>query len=164
MDFFAARDEYRKKRKEERNKISQYLRNCGRFKETKIYVKADSGSKKYKSGGRLTNDYDLSDWLWINIKLNSVNMLLSLQTFDCDPNTGNLHVLMDRIGIYVYTGEYSSVDACYNMMITDVELPVNDNDLEKLAKMIDDLSKCEIYKLHNQLTTTKNKFNLINSK
>ena len=90
---------------------------------------------------------------------------MSLQTFDYDPKTGNLHVLMDRIGIYVYGDNYSAVDARENMMITKFELPLNENELKELAEIIIELSKCELYKMQDkmqaQLAKIKKTCNLI---
>ena len=102
MNFLEVRSQYNKLREEERNKISKYLRNHDDFKNAT--VKAKRGSYKYKSGKILEIEYDLSNWLWIDITINDVNFLISLQTFDQDPNTGNFHVLVDRIGIYAYGG------------------------------------------------------------
>ena len=86
---------------------------------------------------------------------------MSLQTFDYDPKTGNLHVLMDRIGIYVYGDNYSAVDARENMMITNIELPLNENKLEELANIIKELSECELYKMQAQLAKIKKTYKLI---
>lgn len=84
-----------------------------------------------------------------------------MQTFDYDPKTGNLHVLMDRIGIYVYGDNYSAVDARENMMITNIELPLNENKLKELANIIKELSECELYKMQAQLAKIKKTYKLI---
>ncbi|MDD7334650.1 MAG: hypothetical protein SOV61_00360 [Lachnospiraceae bacterium] len=159
MNFLEVRSQYNKLREEERNKISKYLRNHDDFKNAT--VKAKRGSYKYKSGKRLEIEYDLSNWLWIDITINDVNFLISLQTFDQDPNTGNFHVLVDRIGIYAYGGDYSADDAHKNMMITNIELPIDDNKLEKLANIVKDLSECEFYKMQSQVAKMKNQYKMV---
>ncbi|VYU66805.1 Uncharacterised protein [Clostridium tertium] len=139
---------YNEARTEERNKISRFFRTQDDFETEKIAARA--GVKKYKSGGRLMEEYDLSNWKWVCVKRNDVNFLISLQTFDRDPSTGNLHILMDKIGIYAYVGNYSSIDAQTKMMITNIELPLDDNKLNELGQILRDLSECDIYKLQVQ--------------
>ena len=68
---------------------------------------------------------------------------------------------MDRIGIYVYGDNYSAVDARENMMITNIELPLNENKLEELANIINKLSECELYKMQAQLAKIKKAYKLI---
>lgn len=160
MDFTEIRDQYNELRRKERNIIVNYLRNHVFFKN-KAKINARNGSQKYNSGQRLKTKYDLRNWLWIDLAINDVNFLLSLQTFDYDPKTGNLHVLMDRIGIYVYGDNYSAVDARENMMITNIELPLNENKLEELANIINKLSECELYKMQAQLAKIKKAYKLI---
>ena len=89
--------------------------------------------------------YDLSNWKWVCVKRNDVHFFISLQTFDKDLRTGNLHILMDRIGVYAYVGNYSSIDAQSKMMMTNIELPLDDK-----GKTLRDLSECNIYKLQMQ--------------
>lgn len=161
MDFTEIRDQYNELRRKERDIIANYLRNHAFFKKKAKKIDVRSGSQKYNSGQRLEIKYDLSNWLWIDLAINDVNFLLSLQTFDYDPKTGNLHVLMDRIGIYVYGDNYSAVDARENMMITNIELPLNENKLEELANIIKELSECELYKMQAQLAKIKKTYKLI---
>ena len=139
---------YNEARTEERNKISRFFRKQDDF-ETKKTI-ARSGVRHYKSDGRLMEEYDLSNWKWVCVERNNVNFLISLQTFDRDPRTGNLHILMDRIGIYAYVGNYSSIDAETKMMMTNIELPLDYKKLDELGKILRDLSECDIYKLHVQ--------------
>lgn len=51
-----------------------------------------------------------------------MHFFISLQTFVREPRTGNLHSFMDRIGVYDYVGNYSSIDAQAKMMMTNIEL------------------------------------------
>lgn len=95
-------------------------------------------------------EYDLSNLKWVSVKRNNVYFFISLQAFDRDLRTGNLHVLMDRIGVYAYVGNYSSIDAQTKMMITNIELPLDDKKLNELGQTLRDLSECDIYKLQIQ--------------
>lgn len=103
----------------------------------------------------------MRNWKWICVKRNDVHFLISLQSFERDPYTGNLHVLMDRIGIYAYTGDYSPIDAQTKMMITNVELPIDSNKLDELAKILKALSECEIYKIQAQFEKVRSEYNLV---
>lgn len=157
--FIEAKKNYFDKRKEERNKISRYIKTIENIVPKS--TRADSGSTKYASGGRLKEGYDLSNWLWVNTKIGAVNFIISLQTFDHNPNTGDLHVLMDRIGIYAYVGKYSPSDARTKMLVTDLELPLDDTDLHTLGKIITSLSECDIFKLQAQYENVLSKLDLV---
>lgn len=146
MDFSEIKNMYNEERKKERNKISSFFRTQDDFEKPD----ARAGDKNYNSGGRLKEKYDLSNWMWVCVKRNDVHFIVSLQTFDRDPSTGNLHVLIDRIGIYAYIGHYSSIDGQTKMMTTNIELPLDDKKLNELGKILRDLSECNIYKLQMQ--------------
>jgi len=83
------------------------------------------------------------------------NVVISLQVFDIDPNSLNVHVLFDRIGIFAYVGKYSGSRAFNEMIITDIELPLDEKggDLISLIRELDDLcknvSKAYMGHLHN---------------
>lgn len=51
---------------------------------------------------------------------------------------------MDRIGVYAYVGNYSSIDAQTKMMTTNIELPQDDKKLNELGQTLRDLSECDI--------------------
>lgn len=148
MDFLEIKKLYNEARTQERNNISYFFRKQGDFETDKPSARA--GVKNYSSGGRLMEEYDLSNWKWVCVKRNHVHFLISLQTFDRDPRTGNLHILMDRIGIYAYVGSYSSIDAQTKMMATNIDLPLDNNKLNELRQILLDLSECDIYKLQEQ--------------
>ena len=101
-----------------------------------------SGIGRYTSGRRLAPPYDLRDWMWVCVRRGETEFLLSLQTFDRDPNSGNLHALTDRIGVYAYTGAYSAAAAQEQMKITPLELPLSGADLDTLAELLRALSDC----------------------
>lgn len=148
MNFSEKKNIYNKARTEERNKISRFFRTQDDFELEN--PAARSGVKHYNSGGRMMEKYDLSNWKWVCVKRNDVHSLISLQTFDRDPRTGNFHILMDRIGVYAYVGNYSSIDAQTKMMMTNIELPLDDKKLNELGQTLRDLSECDIYKLQGQ--------------
>ena len=79
---------------------------------------ARRGVRNYKAQGRLEEEYDLSNWMWVCVKRNNVHFFISLQAFERDSKTGNFHVLTDRIGIYAYVGDFSPQDAQTKMLIT----------------------------------------------
>lgn len=159
MEFQKIKEEYNNARTLERNKISKF------FREQKVFEmenpSARSGVKKYTSGGRFTEEYDLSNWKWVCVKRNNVHFFISLQTFERDPNTGNMHVLMDRIGIYCYVGNYSPVDAQTKMYATNIELPMNKDKLTELHSILKDLSECEIFKYQVQYEKVCETHNLV---
>lgn len=159
MDFSEIKKMYNEARGEQRNIISKFLRDQNDFETENIAARA--GVKNYKSGGRMIVKHDLTNWKWLCVKRNGVNFVISLQTFDRDPHTGNLHVLMDRIGIYAYVGNYSPFDAQTKMIITNIELPLDEKKLNELYQILRDLSECEIYKLHAQYEKVCNKHALL---
>lgn len=159
MEFNDVRNEYKKVRVEQQKIIFKYLKEKSFLNITEIHNKR--GSNKYKSGGRFIEPYDLSNWLWIDLQINKVNFLVSLQAFDCDSSTGNMHVLMDRIGIYAYGGEYSPKEVREKMMITSINLPMNDEKEKMLENILEDLSKCDSFSGAVQLNNIKTKYNII---
>ena len=48
--------------------------------------------------------YDLSNHMWIDLNYKGNDILISLQSFDIDPNSHNVHVLYDRVGILFENG------------------------------------------------------------
>lgn len=156
-DFIEVKKRYHELRMEQRNKISRFLdKNDGFEKKA-----ACAGVKNYKSGKRLEHEYNLTDWQWICVTRNQVNFLISLQTFDRNPATQDLHILIDRIGIYAYVGEYSSKDAQDKMLITNFELPLDELALNELKKILIKLSECDLYRLQVQYQNICNSHGLV---
>lgn len=145
MTFIEAKQAYMEKRKEERDRISLALKNAG-FENRK----AAAGSERY--GAALDGEpYDLRNWQYIEGVFDDIRVHISLQTFDRDSKTGNIHVLYDRIGLYYYRNELS--DPCrvvirgvdkttvandYVLMMkpTRFELPLTDEAIGELVDMI----------------------------
>ncbi|WP_247924239.1 hypothetical protein [Streptococcus oralis] len=107
------------------------------------------GNKKYTSGSRLSRPYDLSNHMWIDLSYKGNDILISLQSFDIDPNknknkTNNLHVLYDRIGIMfekdgniLLPDNKSEVsDAFLKMETTNWELPLSEAEMEEMVDYI----------------------------
>lgn len=157
MNFLEIKKRYIEARTEERNTISRFFRKQDDFEMDDPAARA--GKENYNSGKRLMKEYNLSNWQWVSVKRNDVHFLISLQTFDRDPKTGNFHILMDRIGIYAYGGNYSPIDVQTQMLITNIELPLDENKLIELGQILRDLSECDIYKFqvqHNKVCTNYN--------
>ncbi len=131
-DFRKCKDEYEKARNGEKKKLVEFLENKGFKVLNKGY---GSGSKKYKAGGKLDVPYDLSNWKWVEIEKEGYTYLISLQPFDKDKKTGNIHVLMDRIGIYKYK-EYSASEVIEKMVATNIELPLTEEKLNSLLTIL----------------------------
>ena len=78
MNFIEIKKAYNKARKDERNKIAKYFNKLEDFDKERPIARA--GFNRYKSGGRLLKEYDLSNWNWVCVKRNNVNFFISLQT------------------------------------------------------------------------------------
>lgn len=106
--------------------------------------KGSSTYGKRRSYKQLNPPYDLTNWKYVEVNKMyqidndeiEVHYFISLQTFDRDPNSNNIHVLMDRIGIYAYVGKYRAEEAINNMKITDITLPLDNDKLEKLCEIL----------------------------
>lgn len=132
-EFDRIKNEYVMARNNERKKIISFL------KENDFEVLSEFGGKgktRYTSGNRLNVPYDLSNWKWIEAKKGGCFYFISLQAFDKDPSSGNLHVLMDRIGVYKYE-KYNSNEVLEKMKTTDIDLPM---DKEKFDMLLDYLN------------------------
>lgn len=129
-DFIDIKEKYAEARNDERNNIIQFLKANG---YTIISETGGKGCKNYTSKSTLKIPYDLSNWKWIETEKDNMCYLISFQAFDVDSSSGNHHVLMDRLGVYKYT-KYNSKEAFENMVVTDIDLPMDD---EKLLKLLE---------------------------
>ncbi len=137
--FEDIKKEYNSIREDERKKLRDYLFS----KDLENISKggnAGKGKKKYTSGKRLTVPYDLSNWKFIEASKDGVNFFISLQAPDVDPNSNNKHTLTDRIGVSYYIGKYNTHIVCSNMKITDIELPLDNEKMERVYQMISDIA------------------------
>ncbi|MDO5080120.1 hypothetical protein [Buchananella hordeovulneris] len=138
QEFLAARAAYRQQRWEQRRQLVSALKQAG-FK-VKTGGGAGRGRKNYTSGGRLNPPFDLSDWLWVQGSREGTEVTVSLQVLDCDPHSGNVHALLDRIGVDVYRDgdPVDPDDPLYEKATTQFELPLSDEDVAALVKLIED--------------------------
>ena len=158
-EFLKIKEAYKSARTEEKKRIKAFLLskrdsdgNLIFLKEkdgTDTFVQTSGGSGKpnYSSGGTLSRPYDLSNHMWIDLSYKGNDVLISLQSFDIDPNkkgNKNLHVLYDRIGIMFEKGgkillpdNKSKVsDAFLKMETTNWELPLSEADMEEMVDYI----------------------------
>ena len=135
LTFETIRQIYAQKRRDQKNLLAQHLRN--NLKDSGITVSGSQGIGDYTSGGRFSVPYDLSNWQWVNIKRNGRNMIMiSLQTFEQDKFTKNYHVLMDRLGIFVYGNAKDPRESYREMIPLDIDLPMTDEKLETLTILV----------------------------
>ena len=111
-DFLKIKEAYKSARTEEKKRIKDFLLSKRDSDGNLIFLREKDatdtfvrtgggyGKKHYSSGGTLSRPYDLSNHMWIDLNYKGNDILISLQSFDIDPNENkNLHVLYDRIGI-----------------------------------------------------------------
>ncbi|HET5493583.1 TPA: hypothetical protein VU078_000209 [Streptococcus pneumoniae] len=156
-EFLKIKEAYKSARTEERKSIIGFITKKkdkeGNFLFTKSKDKpyttrnqysGGGGNKKYTSGSRLSRPYDLSNHMWIDLSYKGNDILISLQSFDIDPNSKELHVLYDRIGIMfekdgkiLLPDNKSEVsDAFLKMETTNWELPLSEADMEEMVNYI----------------------------
>lgn len=164
-EFLKVKEAYKNVRLEEKKKIIDFLLNKKNnhgnlifLKKTDInknelnkdedisFVQTSGGSGKpnYSSGGTLSRPYDLSNHMYIDLSYKGNEILISLQSFDIDPNSNNLHVLYDRIGIMFGKNDIillpdnkSKVsDDFLKMETTNWELPLSEAEMEEMVDYI----------------------------
>lgn len=135
---------YFEAREYEWERLREYLKS----KKLKIVIRGNGGcgSKTYCSNNKLKVTYDLSNWRWIDIALENGDMVfISFQPFDKDSDSNSTHALFDRIGISRYKKRENNTreekyretkEITENMLITDVELPFDDDKMERIYKII----------------------------
>ena len=155
-DFLKIKEAYKSARTEEKKRIKAFLLskrdsdgNLIFLKEkdgTNTFVRAGRGygKKDYSSGRTLSRPYDLSNHMYIDLSYKGNIILISLQSFDIDPNSHNIHVLYDRIGIMfekdgiiLLPDNKSKVsDAFLKMETTNWELPLSEAEMEEMVDYI----------------------------
>lgn len=145
-EFEQAKEKYAACRKAQLKLIIDYLESIG---FTVRPQKGGCGRKNYGAQGkqpRFSIAYNLSNWMYIDVEKSGKSFMISLQPFDLDsnPRSKNYHVLMDRIGIYIYALDNKSkrtADAIVRMLSTDIDLPMDEVKLEKLGCLLDKIIK-----------------------
>ena len=153
-NFKDVKEMYNKLRNIERQKIVEKLVEKG-FK-----ANGHQGTWKYTSRGKIKPHYNLGMWKWIVARKGTITAVISLQTLEQDSKTKNIHVLFDRISVDVFKDNegnilsesndsyFQSVKSRYNVenefdpgfvekVITELDLPLEDDDLESLVKIIE---------------------------
>lgn len=139
--FNAARDAYREARNAQRLKIVAALKSAGFEVETR--GSAGRGLKTYTSGSRLTPPFDLSGWMWVEGQRGAVHVTVSLQVLDQDPNSLNVHALMDRIGVAVFRASdpIDESDPLFERATTSLQLPLDARDIATLLALVEERNK-----------------------
>ncbi len=134
MDMFTEiATKYEELRENQRMEIVNHLASKG-FKVSKD-PRAGKGKENYTSGGTI-DEYNLKNWKYVDAAINGHKVFISLQAFDKDPNSGNHHVLENRLGIYVYD-KYNAEKAFNEMVTTNIDLPMNYEKFQMLDMAID---------------------------
>ena len=144
MNFQLTKKNYVDAREKQKKEIIKVLMgegysilNMDGNKATKPYS-TGSGQCNYTSRGTIES-YDLSNWKWISARSEeqALDFIISLQAFDIDVKTQNRHVLMDRIGLYVYNmKEYNAVECFTRMIDTGIDLPMTEEKYESLKRIL----------------------------
>lgn len=145
-EFVQAKEKYAACRKAQLKLIIDYLESIG---FTVRPQKGGYGVTTYGTRGkqpRFSIAYNLSNWMYIDAEKSGKSFMISLQPFDLDPNprSKNYHVLMDRIGIYIYAPDNKSkrtADAIVRMLSTDIDLPIDETKLKKLGCLLNKIIK-----------------------
>ncbi len=135
--FVEVKKDYEKCRAAQRIIFMDYLEKKAGFNIVRGGGKGrtDYGIRKKTQGFSI--GYDLANWKYIDCEKAGVRLLVSLQTFDRDPRNNDYHVLMDRIGIYIYAqGSNETSDAIERMLATNIDLPMNETKLEMLEHLL----------------------------
>ncbi len=158
-EFLKIKEAYKNARTEERKSIIDFLLNKKDNDGNLVFLKEKDGTDtfvgrsrgrgwpNYSSGRTLSRPYDLSNHMWIDLSYKGNDILISLQSFDIDPNSKELHVLYDRIGILfeqskkipIFKDCYTITkvrDAFLKMETTNWELPLSEADMEDMVNYI----------------------------
>ena len=155
-EFLKIKEAYKSARLEEKTRIIEFLLNKKDNDGNLVFLKEKDGTDtfvgrsighgkpNYSSGRTLSRPYDLSNHMWIDLSYKGNDILISLQSFDIDPNSHNIHVLYDRIGIIfgkdgkiLLPDNKSEVsDAFLKMETTNWELPLSEAEMEEMVDYI----------------------------
>ncbi|MFE6078266.1 hypothetical protein ACFVQB_27805 [Paenibacillus sp. NPDC057886] len=138
-DFLEAKKEYVSFREKERKRIKFYLDQNGYIVEKGS--KEGKGISNYTNGGKLDKEFDLTNWKWVEATKGNISYFISLQAFDRDAKHNNYHVLFDRIGICAFPLHTKEIERDYFecMDDTSLDLPLSENDLKELLRLLEKL-------------------------
>lgn len=138
--FIDIKNEYINARIEQRCSLNAALIENGY--NVKSGRNAGMGIINYQSGkNHLNPPHNLKHHQWIETSKNHVNILISLNPFDMDPHSGNLHHLYDRIGVQAYLHDNTEQDIRTSMIITRWSLPLSKLEQEELLHFLNKLVK-----------------------
>lgn len=159
-EFLKIKEAYKSARLEEKTRIIEFLLNKKDNDGNLVFLKEKDGTDtfvgrsighgkpNYSSGRTLSRPYDLSNHMWIDLSYKGNDILISLQSFDIDPNSHNIHVLYDRIGIIFGKdgksddkdgkpdNELKVSDDFLKMETTNWELPLSEAEMEEMVDYI----------------------------
>lgn len=144
-DLQTVKEQYNNLRKIERSRIAEALRKAVDADGVNLFSKVSTAQGAYNYGGiRLHGRYNLGNWKYIEAECKGKYVLISLQCFDIDPRTHNVHVLFDRIGLLLEEPALIPIgsdhtlisDALIKMETTRWELPLKNNEIEDLIGYI----------------------------
>lgn len=95
-------------KKDKNNKPLFFKKNGKKYDGYKYF--GGTGESDYSSGDTLEVDYDLSNHKWIDTIYKGCHILISLQSFDIDKNSGNIHLLYNRIGVIYNSDKIKIID------------------------------------------------------
>ena len=131
-EFTNAKEAYSKLRKEQAELIVSYLRKkvdsetCI-VKDSDIFHQNPNDDNQIELAGKL-------EFHWIKVPKGKGGFIISLQAYDQDPNSGNYHWLLDRIGIYKY--DEDTVGCVDTKGTTAINLPMDDEKFGRLTGII----------------------------
>lgn len=138
-EFNVVKEQYEKAREAERRELAGYLSKDKELASRGITVRrrgnTGKGKSEYTSGKRIYK-VDLRNWKWVQLDdaAHGFLCIISLNMPDIDPNSGNIHSLLDRVGVII---TYKREKLYYKTeIITDIDLPLNAGDMEKIAELI----------------------------
>ena len=151
LGFKSIKEQYAKLREDERRKIIDYLRALKDTNGNPLFTTAGGDVYRYRGGNGIKSyggcrfkKFDLSNWKYIEGTYRDHYFMISLQSFEIEPTSGNIHVLYDRIGLlFEKTAKLHDLydhprvcDAFLKMEVTDWDLPLSESDLKELTDYI----------------------------
>lgn len=131
-------------RTNERDRIIKMIKKCKDW-EVKDGSGSGHGIKNY--GKNRMPEYNLENWMYIEFEIPKLNkwFCLDLQSFDTDPDSGNMHLLDQRISLYSSNKKNSKTKFLSIPSYKDKEdqekafdLPLGDEEIKKLLDIIDE--------------------------
>lgn len=148
--FQTVRDEYTAMRWAQRQLIVEALLEAGFLpgtatpsadedSDTPVVLRRGGRGKTNYTSRRTIHPYDLSNWMWVEARRGNTTALISLQSQDIDPNSGNHHALLDRIGLQIYPSDPLLVtegSSERKNISTKFDLPLSPDDLHQLVSLV----------------------------